>query len=102
MADTLTHLIGGEWVAADTPHSSINPSNTDDVVAYFPDGGPDEVEAAAQAARAAFPAWANASPEVRSDLLDRIGAAIMAGATELGRLLAREEGKTVAEGTGEV
>ena len=88
-------------IAADTP-SSINPSNTDDVVARFPAGGKDEVDAAAKAARAAFPGWADASPEVRSDLLDKVGATIMARAPELGRLLAREEGKTVAEGTGEV
>jgi aldehyde dehydrogenase (NAD+) len=102
MTESLTHFIAGERVAADTPNSSINPSNTDDVVARFPAGGKDEVDAAAKAARAAFPGWADASPEVRSDLLDKVGATIMARAPELGRLLAREEGKTVAEGTGEV
>ena len=102
MTDTLTHFIAGERVAADTPNSSVNPSNTDDIVARFPAGGKDEVDAAAKAARAAFPGWADASPEVRSDLLDKVGATIMARAPELGRLLAREEGKTLAEGTGEV
>ena len=81
----------------ETPQSSINPSNTDEVVARFPAGGEDEVDRAVQAARAAFPAWADASPEVRSDLLDKVGATIMARAKELGELLAREEGKTLAE-----
>jgi hypothetical protein len=80
MTDSLTHFIAGERVSADTPNSSINPSNTDDVVARFPAGGKDEVDAAAKAARAAFPGWADASPEVRSDLLDKVGATIMAGA----------------------
>ena len=102
MTDSLTHFIGGERVCAATPHASVNPSNTDDVVARFPAGGRDEVHAAALAARAAFPAWAEASPEIRSDLLDRVGGAIMARAAELGKLLSREEGKTLAEGTGEV
>ena len=102
MTDSLTHFIAGERVSADTPNSSVNPSNTDDVVARFPAGGKDEVDAAARAARTAFPAWADASPEVRSDLLDKVGSTIMARAPELGRLLAREEGKTLAEGTGEV
>jgi len=102
MTDSLTHFINGERVSADTPHMSVNPSNTDEVVARFPAGGRDEVDAAARAARAAFPAWAEASPEVRSDLLDKVGGAIMARAPELGRLLSREEGKTVPEGTGEV
>ena len=102
MTEDLTHFIGGEEVHADTPNSSINPSNTDDVVARFPNGGAAEVDAAARAARAAFPAWADASPEVRSDVLDKVGTIIMSRAKELGQLLSREEGKTVAEGTGEV
>jgi aldehyde dehydrogenase (NAD+) len=102
MTEQLTHFIDGERVSAETPHASVNPSDTADVVARFPAGGRAEVDAAAKAARAAFPAWAEASPEVRSDLLDRVGSTIMARSGDLGRLLSREEGKTVAEGTGEV
>ncbi|MDQ4086930.1 MAG: aldehyde dehydrogenase family protein [Pseudomonadota bacterium] len=102
MTDNLTHFINGEQVSADTPNASINPSNIEEVVARFPAGGKDEVDAAAKAARAAFPAWAEASPEVRSDLLDKVGSTVMARAKELGQLLSREEGKTLAEGTGEV
>ncbi|HWT13516.1 MAG TPA: aldehyde dehydrogenase family protein [Allosphingosinicella sp.] len=102
MTQNLTHFINGEQVSADTPNASVNPSNTEEVVARFPAGGKAEVDAAAKAARAAFPAWADASPEVRSDLLDKVGSTIMARAGELGQLLSREEGKTLAEGTGEV
>jgi aldehyde dehydrogenase (NAD+) len=102
MTDTLTHFINGEAVGGDTPGSSLNPSNTNDVVARYPKGGAAEVDAAVKAARAAFPAWSEASPEVRSDLLDKVGSTIMARAKELGELLSREEGKTVPEGTGEV
>src|SRR3954452_3739045 len=102
MTDALTHYIDGEAVSADAPGSSLNPSNTNDVVARYPKGGAAEVDAAVKAARAAFPAWSEASPEVRSDLLDKVGATIMARAKELGELLSREEGKTVPEGTGEV
>ncbi|WCL55299.1 aldehyde dehydrogenase family protein [Gimibacter soli] len=98
----LNHLINGEAVAADAPLESLNPSDTNDVVATFPAGGQAEVDAAVAAARAAFPAWSMASPEVRSDLLDKVGATLMARAGELGELLAREEGKTRAEATGEV
>src|SRR3569623_1876636 len=102
MTDALTHYIGGEAVAADAAGSSLKPSNPDDIVARYPRGGAAEVDAAAKAARAAFPAWSEASPEVRSDLLDKVGSTIMARAKELGALLSREEGKTVAVGTGEV
>jgi alpha-ketoglutaric semialdehyde dehydrogenase len=97
----LPHFIGGERISADTPHASLNPSNTDEVVARFPSGGAAEVDAAVQAARKAFPAWSEASPEVRSDCLDRIGDAILKRREEIGRLLSREEGKTLAEGIGE-
>jgi acyl-CoA reductase-like NAD-dependent aldehyde dehydrogenase len=102
MTDTLTHFIGGEAVAADAPGESINPSNLDDVVARYPKGTTADVDAAVKAARAAFPAWSEASPEVRSDVLDRAGSMVMARAKELGTLLSREEGKTLPEGMGEV
>ena len=102
MADTLTHFIGGEAVGTDHGGESINPSNLDDVVARYPKGGGEDVNRAVQAARAAFPAWAEASPEVRSDILDRAGSLIMTRAKELGTLLSREEGKTLPECTGEV
>src|SRR6185437_755728 len=102
MADSLTHLINGVTVSSDASGESINPSNLDDVVARYPKGGAAEVDEAVKAARAAFKNWSGASPEVRSDVLDRAGGLIMNRAKELGTLLSREEGKTLAEGTGEV
>ena len=98
----LSHLIDGEWITAETPSASVNPSNTEEVVAHYPSGGAAEVDAAVAAARRAFGGWSSASPEVRADLLDRVGAALMVRAAELGELLAREEGKTRAEAVGEV
>jgi len=103
LSDTLTHLINGEAVSAGThTGESINPSNLDDVVARYPKAGAAEVNDAVQAARAAFPGWSQASPEVRSDVLDKASNIIMSRAKELGTLLSREEGKTLPEGTGEV
>jgi len=102
VTDTLTHLINGEAVSSGAGGESINPSNLDDVVARYTKGGAGEVDDAVKAARAAFPGWSQASPEVRSDVLDRAGALVMTRAKELGSLLSREEGKTLAEGTGEV
>jgi len=102
MPDTLTHLINGVTVSSDASGESINPSNLDDVVARYPKAGAAEVDEAVMAARAAFPGWAETSPEVRSDVLDRAGSMIMSRAKDLGTLLSREEGKTLPEGTGEV
>jgi alpha-ketoglutaric semialdehyde dehydrogenase len=102
MTQSLTHFIGGERVTAPTPHESENPSNTREIVARFPDGTQADVDAAVSAARKAFPAWSNASPEVRSDCLDKIGDLILKRREDLGALLSREEGKTLPEGIGEV
>jgi len=102
MTETLTHYINGEKLRADTPHESLNPSDTREVVARFPDGGTKDVDAAVAAARKAFTGWSSATPEVRSDILDRIGDTILKRREELGRLLSREEGKTLPEGIGEV
>jgi acyl-CoA reductase-like NAD-dependent aldehyde dehydrogenase len=98
---TLGHFIGGEWTGASDALESRNPSNTADVVARFPDGGAAEVDQAVAAASEAFPAWSKASPEVRADVLDKVAAIIFARSAEIGELLAREEGKTRAEGIGE-
>lgn len=97
----ISHWIDGQRVAADRPSESLNPSDTREIVARTPDGGVAEVDAAVSAARTAFPAWSEASPEVRSDILDRAGTLVMERRETLGRLLSREEGKTLAEGVGE-
>ncbi len=102
MTDTLSHLINGVTVYSEAIGESLNPSNLDEVVARYPKGGAAEVDEAVKSARAAFPGWSEASPEVRSDVLDKAGSLIMSRAKDLGTLLSREEGKTLAEGTGEV
>ena len=103
MTDTLelSHWINGERVDASRTAESLNPSDTSDIVARMPEGGQAEVDSAVSAARAAFPEWSEASPEVRSDVLDKAGSLLMARAQDVGRLLSREEGKTLPEGIGE-
>ena len=49
---TLGHFIGGDWTGADGALESRNPSNTEDVVARFPNGGAAEVDQAVKAATA--------------------------------------------------
>jgi alpha-ketoglutaric semialdehyde dehydrogenase len=98
----LTHYIDGEWVRGKTALESLNPSDTGDVVARAPSDDGTATNDAVRAAKAALPGWADASPEVRSDLLDRVGSTLLARKDELGKLLSREEGKTLPEGVGEV
>ncbi len=95
------NLIGGDWVESPDVTQNINPSNTGDVVGEYARADAAAVDVAVAAARDAQPAWADASPQVRHDVLEAAGTAIMARKEELGRLLSREEGKTLAEGIGE-
>lgn len=103
MTDTLelSHWINGERVGGDRPAESTNPSDTREVVARTPDGTASDVDDAVAAAKAAFPSWSEASPEVRSDVLDKASNLLMERKEEVGRLLSREEGKTLPEGIGE-
>jgi aldehyde dehydrogenase (NAD+) len=98
----LSHYINGEWVRGKSALESLNPSDTRDLVARAPSDDGAAMNDAVQAAKAALPAWSGASPEVRSDVLDKVGTTLLARKEELGRLLSREEGKTLAEGIGEV
>jgi len=98
----LRHRIAGEALGAPLSGERRNPSDLSDVVATVPEGGADILDAALDAAQAAQGAWADASPEFRADRLDAVAQCLFARAEETGRLLAREEGKTLGEARGEV
>jgi aldehyde dehydrogenase (NAD+) len=95
------NLIGGSW----TPGASVNvnksPSDLADVVGEYAQADAGQAQAAIEAAKTAFPKWASGSIQERADILDRAGNAILARKEELGKLLAREEGKTLPEAIGE-
>ncbi|WPB58136.1 aldehyde dehydrogenase family protein [Xylophilus sp. GOD-11R] len=95
------NLIAGEWKAGIALSPNRNPSNLADVIGEYAQGDATHVDAAVAAARAAFPAWSTSGIQARSDALDKIATEILARREELGTLLAREEGKTKAEGIGE-
>ncbi|MCK1539690.1 MULTISPECIES: aldehyde dehydrogenase family protein [unclassified Bradyrhizobium] len=102
MTAILKNFIGGEWVDGSAVTKNINPSDTNDVVGEYAKADKAQTEKAIAAAKAAFPAWAQSTPQVRYDALNKISLEIIARKEELGRLLAREEGKTLPEGIGEV
>lgn len=95
------NLICGQWVAASSYAPNINPGNLADVVGEYAQADAATLAAAVDAAQAAFPAWSISGIQARSDALDKIATEILARREELGTLLAREEGKTRAEGIGE-
>jgi alpha-ketoglutaric semialdehyde dehydrogenase len=96
------NLIGGEWVASDETIRSINPSDTNDIVAECAAASPRQVADATTAARGAFKTWSQTTTQARADLLNNIANELLNRKDQLGELLAREEGKTRAEGIGEL
>lgn len=95
------NLIGGEWVSFGNYRPNINPSDTSQVLGEYSYGDEAAVEQAVAAARKAQPAWAATSPQVRHDLLEAVGARLVADADKIAIVLAQEEGKTLAEAKGE-
>lgn len=96
------NYIAGEWLAASNAVPNVNPSNTSDVVGEFAQASAADVERAIDAAFDAFRAWSHSTIQTRHDCLNAIAAEILSRKEELGRLLSREEGKTLPEGIGEV
>ncbi|MEQ1953559.1 aldehyde dehydrogenase family protein [Mesorhizobium sp. CN2-181] len=100
MSELHGNLIDGEWVKGDAV-PNINPSDTGDVVGDYARATKADALAAIAAAKAAFPKWSRSGPLERHAVLRKASDEILARKDELGKLLSREEGKTLAEGIGE-
>ena len=96
------NYVAGEWVEGAGVSRNVSPSDTNDLVGEYAQADAAQTEAAIEAARAAFPAWSRTGPQERHDILLRVSTEIAARKEELGRLLAREEGKSLPEAIGEV
>lgn len=94
--------IAGAWVEGDDVSHNVNPSNLDETIGIYARADKVQVETAIAAAAEARDGWRSVGILCRSEILDRIGSELLARKDELGRLLSREEGKTLAEGVGEV
>ncbi|MGN8154534.1 aldehyde dehydrogenase family protein [Agrobacterium sp. 22094] len=94
------NLIGGEWIGSETS-KNINPSDTNEVVGLYAQASAEDAKQAIAAAKAAFPAWSRSGILERHAILKKTADEILARKEELGALLAREEGKVLAEGIGE-
>jgi len=96
------NYIAGSWVDGASVSRNVNPSDLDDVVGEFAQADAAQAKEAIAAAKEALKTWQFSPIQQRADLLDKVGNEILARKEELGRLLSREEGKTLPEGIGEV
>jgi acyl-CoA reductase-like NAD-dependent aldehyde dehydrogenase len=97
----LSSYVGGDWRAGGARLDDFNPAHPDEVVAIVSASEAGLAAEAVEAAADAFPGWRATPPPARGDLLRLAADLLESRATEIGRDLAREEGKTAAEATGE-
>ena len=94
------NLIGGKKTAAASGKwmPSLDPYRNENWC-EIPDSGPQDVEAAVAAAKAAFraPGWAGLSATARGALLRKVGDLIAASADRLAELEVRDNGKLINE-----
>ncbi|MBB3223634.1 CoA-acylating methylmalonate-semialdehyde dehydrogenase [Pseudoduganella umbonata] len=101
--DTITHYING--AKADTRsgrYADVYNPALGEPVARVALGSVDEVDAAVQAAHAAFPAWADTPPLARARVLAKYLQLCQQHTEEFAAMLTREHGKTLADARGEV
>ena len=87
-------FIGGAWVDAASGETMevINPA-TGEAIAEVPRCGAEDVDRAVEAAKAALPAWLDATPKERSELLHKLADVLEANAEELAQLESQNVGK---------
>ncbi|MFP5442846.1 MAG: aldehyde dehydrogenase family protein, partial [Betaproteobacteria bacterium] len=94
-------LINGELVDGASTMEVINPA-TETVLALCPRADEAQMEAAIQAAKAAFPAWSRRPIAQRREMLLKLADAMDAQQNDLARVLTQEQGKPLGEATTEV
>jgi aldehyde dehydrogenase (NAD+) len=97
----LRHYVAGAWLEREPKVDDRNPAHPDEVVAHAPVADAEVIAAAALAARGARADWARTPALARGEILFRAAELLARDAESIGRDLAREEGKTLAEGIGE-
>ncbi len=104
MPEVFYDYIAGQWVECKSKKtfSNINPANTDETVGLFQASGPEDVQAACEAAAKAQPAWAALPAPRRGEFLFKAAEILESRLDELAQEMTREEGKTLPESKGEV
>ncbi len=99
-----TNFIDGDWApaAAGQTSENFNPADAREALTEYPRSGHEDAARAIQAAQRAFPAWSALTPVARGRILSKTSQILESRKAELARALTLEEGKTLAESTGEV
>jgi len=97
----LNNFIGGEWVQSKGEIKDVvNPAPCQ-TIAKVPISTKDEIDAAVQAAKEAFPDWRTTTPVARARCLFRLKELLEEHFEEVSRIQTQEHGKTIDESRGE-
>ena len=93
---TIQHFINGQSVASATTFETINPAKQE-VLAEVSAGGADEINAAVQAAKDAFPKWAGLPATERAKLMRKLGELIAAHVPEIAQTETNDSGQVISQ-----
>ena len=100
---TFQNFIGGEWVDAASGETFESTSPADgETIGVFPRSGPEDVERAVAAAKAAFEEWRLVPAPKRGEILYRLAHLLEREKPALTELMTHEMGKVRAEAGGDV
>jgi aldehyde dehydrogenase (NAD+) len=98
------NFINGEWLApkGGSTLENRNPANTDELIGLFPLSSQEDVDAAVDAAKAAYQGWRLTPAPKRAEILFRAAELLVKRKEEYSRDMTREMGKVLAETRGDV
>jgi alpha-ketoglutaric semialdehyde dehydrogenase len=101
--NAVKNFIGGEWVAAQSgdTFSTFNPA-TEELIAPVARSSQADVEAAVQAAKAAYKNWRLTPAPRRGEILFRVAQVLTERKEQLASLMTQEMGKVITEARGDV
>lgn len=104
MPQVYNNYIGGRWVKAKSGETfpSVNPANVEEVVGHFAASGPEDVNAAVEAAAQAYAEWRHTPAPRRADILLKAAYILEKRKEELATVMVREMGKVIKEARGDV
>ena len=96
------NFINGEWVdsRSGNAYENRNPANTDELVGMFVSSTSEDVDAAVDAAKAAYEKWRLVPAPKRAEILYRAAELLVHRKEEFSRDMTREMGKVLAETRG--
>jgi len=98
------NFINGEWVESrgGNAYENRNPANTDELVGMFVSSTSEDVDAAVDAATAAYKTWRLVPAPKRAEILFRAAEILVQRKEEFSKDMTREMGKVLAETRGDV